>query len=97
MPKAITIRTDEETFEQLESLSRASERSRNYLANVALKEFLARQNGAGHATAGKVLVAERLEDFRSQFWREDDNDEFLAYLADGRRRSLERDRVSELE
>lgn len=83
--KAITIRTDERTFEQLERLACASERSRNYLANVALKEFLARHGGAGQARAGTLPVAERLDDYRSEFWHEDDSEAFLAYLADARR------------
>lgn len=97
MSKAITIRTDDETFEQLETLARASERSRNYLANVALKEFLLRQAGAGQAAVGIAPVAESLDDYRSEFWREDDIEAFLAYLADERRRSLERDRVRALQ
>lgn len=95
--KAITIRTDERTFDQLERLSRTSERSRNYLVNVALKEFVARHSGVGHGSGSAVPVAVRLEDYRSEYWLEDDSDALLAYLSDARQRSLERDRVSELE
>lgn len=98
MTKAITIRTDERTLERLEQLARASERSRNYLANQALKEFLEYHgNDSRTIGTGAAPVAERLEDYRSAFWREDDGEAFLAYLEEERRRSLQTDRVSELE
>jgi predicted transcriptional regulator len=95
--KAITIRTDERTFEQLEDLARSSERSRNFLANQALKEFLERSSGPRGAVPSGIPVAERLEDYRSAFWREDDGEAFLAYLEEERQRSLRTDRVRDLE
>ena len=97
MTRAITIRTDEETLERLEGLARVSERSRNFLANQALKEFLERHSAAGNAVQAGVPVAERLEDYRSSFWLEDDGDAFLAYLEDERKRSLQADRLRDLE
>jgi predicted transcriptional regulator len=95
--KAITIRTDEWTFGQLEELARASERSRNFLANQALKEFLERRSGGRGAAQDATPVAERLEDYRSAFWREDDDKAFLTYLEEERQRSLRADRVRDLE
>jgi predicted transcriptional regulator len=95
--KAITIRTDERTFGLLEELARASERSRNFLANQALKEFLERRSGAREAVQEATPVAERLEDYRSAFWREDDGEAFLTYLEEERQRSLRTDRVRALE
>lgn len=97
MAKAITIRTDEGTLEQLEDLARTSERSRNFLVNQALKEFLERQSEAGSAVRAGVPVAERLADYRSASWREDDGDAFLTYLDEERQRSLQTDRVRDLE
>ena len=98
MSRAITIRTDERTFERLEELARKSDRSRNHLANVALKEFLARQSGERQQSMDdRVPVAERLEDYRSAFWREDDSEALLTYLEEERRRSLQGDRLSGLE
>jgi hypothetical protein len=55
---AITIRTDERTFQQLEELARASERSRNFLANQALKEFLERRSGARESVQDATPVAD---------------------------------------
>jgi len=43
MADMITIRTDAETLERLDRLAKATERSRNYLANQALKAFLDEQ------------------------------------------------------
>jgi predicted transcriptional regulator len=95
--RAITIRTDEETLERLEGLARASERSRNFLANQALKEFLERHGATGNAVQAGVPVAERLEDYRSAFWQEDDGEAFLTYLEEERKRSLQADRLRDLE
>lgn len=98
MSRAITIRTDEGTFERLEDLARTSDRSRNYLANVALKEFLERQSGQyNQSIDSRIPIAERLEDYRSAFWREDDSEALLTYLEEERRRSLQSDRLSDLE
>lgn len=96
MAKAITIRTDEETLEQLEDLARASERSRNFLASQALKEFLERHAAGVNAVQARVPVAERLEDYRSTFWQEDDDDAFLTYLQEERKRGLQMDRLRDL-
>lgn len=97
MSKAITIRTDERTFEKLEELAQASERSRNYLANQALREYLDRHATAHPAVPAGAPVAERLEDYRSAFVQEEDSDAFLDYLQEERRRSLLSDRVRDLE
>lgn len=96
MNKAITIRTDERTFEKLEELAQASERSRNYLANQALREYLDRHTATHPAVPTGAPVAERMEDYRSAFWREEDGDAFLDYLQEERRRSLQNDRVRDL-
>jgi predicted transcriptional regulator len=95
--RAITIRTDEETLERLEGLARASERSRNFLANQALREFLERHGAAGDGVQAGVPVAERLEDYRSAFRQEDDGEAFLTYLEEERKRSLQVDRLRDLE
>ena len=97
MTKAITIRADEETLEQLEDLARTSERSRNFLANQALKEFVERQGTAVNAVPTGIPVAERLDDYRSSFWQEDDDDALNAYLTEERQRSLQADRLRDLE
>lgn len=77
MSKAITIRTDDALFEKLDALARATDRSRNYLANEALKQYLHQgQEGIIPTTP----VAEHIEDYSSRFWQEDDTEAFLAYL-----------------
>ena len=43
MADTITIRTDPETLQRLEKLAKATERSRNYLVNHALKAYLDEQ------------------------------------------------------
>ena len=43
MADTITIRTDPETLERLKKLAKATERSRNYLVNHALKAYLDEQ------------------------------------------------------
>lgn len=95
MSKAITIRTDEALYEQLDAVARATDRSKNFLANQALKEFLSRQ-GKAEAVPTKALVAESIKDYRSQFWKEDDTEAFLAYLEEERTQSLEDDSTREL-
>lgn len=97
MTRAITIQTDEETLERLEDLARASERSRNFLANQALREFLERHDTTADSVPAEVPVAERLEDYRSAFWNEEDGKEFRSYLEEERKRSLKIDRLRSLE
>lgn len=92
MSRAITIRTDEALYERLDAVARATDRSRNFLANQVLKEFLERQGKAGPVPA-TIPVAERIEDYRSQFWQEDDTEAFLVYLEEERVQSLEDDRM----
>ncbi len=41
MGKAISIRLDEEVLKELEALSKATERSRTFLINEAIKTYLA--------------------------------------------------------
>ncbi len=96
MPKAITIRTDDTTLDRLEAMARSSERSRNYLANLALQEFVARHDEAALCAPIAVPVAERLADYRSELWSDDDIKAFLAYLDDERQRDVAVDRVGEL-
>ena len=91
--KAITIRTDAATYERLEALARASSRSRNFLANEALKAYLSREGGQPSADVPVVVSA---EDLIGDFWPEDDSEAFLAYLEDERSASLEADRTRAL-
>jgi hypothetical protein len=85
--KALTIRTDEETLEQLENLAEHQKRSRNYLANQALQAYL-RQSEGESAPARQVPVATNLEELGADVWPEEDTDEFLAYLKAERAQSL---------
>lgn len=100
MPKALTIRTDEETLDRLEELARATERSRNFHAREALRRYLE------DLDAGPVRVADRrdplaapvaqdFDDYRSRTWAEDDLDDLLAFLAAQRRLGRDRDRLAE--
>ncbi|NPV58758.1 MAG: ribbon-helix-helix protein, CopG family [Actinobacteria bacterium] len=41
MSKAISIRLDEEVLKELEALSKATERSRTFLINEAIKTYIA--------------------------------------------------------
>ena len=91
MSKAITIRTDDALYEKLDALARATDRSRNYLANEALKAFLEK----GSPTAD-VPVVNNVEDLAGNFWPEDDSEAFLAFLSEERARSLEDERNREL-
>ena len=97
MTKAITIRADDRTLEQLEELARSTERSRNFLANQAIKEYLERHNPEGKAPQSEAPRAVRPEDYRSAFWSEDDSDEFISYLDKERQRSLQSGVLRELE
>ena len=69
MSKAITIRTDDALYEKLDALAKKTERSRNYLANEALKQYLLRQTDAKGALS-TTPVAEYIEDYSSRFWQE---------------------------
>ena len=82
MARSLTLRTDEETFSNLEALATRTNRSKNYLANEALKKYLGSDND-------KELfrVVTKLEDLAGDFWPEDDTDEFLAFLEAERERS----------
>lgn len=97
MTKAITIRADERTLDQLEELARSTERSRNFLANQALKEYLERHSTEGRAPQVAAPKAVRLEDYRSAFWNEDDSDDFINYLEEERQRSLQAGGFREVE
>ena len=56
---AFTIRTDPHTLQRLDSLAKQLDRSRNYLANQALEEFLELQAWQlGKVQAG-IAAAER--------------------------------------
>jgi hypothetical protein len=89
MTKALTIRTDEETLERLDSLAERQKRSRNYLANQALQAYLRQPEGeSATASAQQVPVASSLEELGSDVWLEEDTDDFLAYLKAERAQSL---------
>lgn len=42
--KAITIRTEDETIDQIDSLAKAMDRSRNYVVNQAMLAYVANAN-----------------------------------------------------
>ena len=90
MSKALTIRTDAATYERLEALSRASSRSRNSLANEALKANLTREGGQPSADVPVIVGA---EDLIGDYWPEDDTEAFLAYLEEERFASLATDPI----
>lgn len=73
MAKSLTLRTDDKTFEELEALAERSSRSKNYIANEALKKYVGSNEGARP-------VVTSLEDLAGDFWPEDDSDDFLAFL-----------------
>lgn len=87
MTRATTIRVAEETLKRLESLARATGRSPNFLANQAFKEYVERHEAPANAIPTGVPAAERLEDYQSSFWKEDDCEVFAAYLDESRKRS----------
>lgn len=89
MTKAITIRTDEETLDQLEELARSTERSRNFLANQAIKEHLERHSPEGKAPQVEAPKAVRLEDYRIAFCTENDSEQLIEHLEEERQRSLQ--------
>jgi predicted DNA-binding protein len=91
MTKALTIRTDEETLERLDSLAERQKRSRNYLANQALQAYLYQVEGesaSAMAKAQQVPAVASLEELASDAWPEEDTGDFLAYLKAEREQSL---------
>lgn len=83
MAKSLTLRTDDATFSALEERASHLQRSKNHLANEALKKYLgtdsAKEQGKG--------VVTKLEDLAGDFWPEDDTADFLAFLEAERERS----------
>ena len=73
MAKSLTLRTDDKTFEELEALAERSSRSKNYIANEALKKYVGSNEGARPVVTSP-------EDLAGDFWPEDDSDDFLAFL-----------------
>jgi predicted transcriptional regulator len=86
MTKTLTIRTEDKILEQLDTLARKQQRSRNFVANQALKDYLARQTSQPEIAA--IPIAERLEDYQCRFWSEDDTDDLMSFLEAERQRSL---------
>ena len=84
--KALTIRTDEAIYEKLDTLAKELERSRNYLANEALKAFLKVEEETNAAPSVRSA-----EDLAGDFWLEDDTPAFLEYLEEERSTSLKDD------
>lgn len=89
MTKALTIRTDEDTLEKLERIARAQDRSRNYVANLAIKTYL--KSSERTELTGSGFVFEDPADYRSRYWTEDDGEAFEAFLAEERAQSLKDD------
>jgi predicted transcriptional regulator len=64
----ITVRTDKKTIEQLDTLAAQTDRSRNYLVNQAIEEFLALrryqiqkiQTGIAAADRGEFVAHEEV-------------------------------------
>lgn len=81
--KSLTLRTDDATFAELEALAARTNRSKNYLANEALKTYLDR--GRIKAVEGPVVTSP--QDLAGDFWPEIDEDDFLAFLEAERERS----------
>lgn len=94
---SLTIRADEEILNQLEELARDTNRSRNFHATQALKEYLLRRDSVGSPRAARVPIAECFSDYQSRLWVEDDTDDFIGFLRRERQSSRDKDRVSGLE
>ena len=84
MSKALTLRTDETLYKKLDALAKKTERSRNDLANEALRAFLNEPEKVSAATP----VVTSAEDLAGDFWEEDDTAAFLRYLSEERQQSL---------
>ena len=78
MPRSLTLRTDDETFSDLEELATRTKRSKNHLANEALKRYL-----GSDRDEVPVRVVTKLEDLAGDFWPEDDTDEFSSFFGSG--------------
>ena len=96
MTKALTIRTDDETLQQLERLAAQQDRSRNYVANLALKAYVERGQATSTDFEGTGYVFEQASDLKSRYWVEDDAEAFLTFLREEREQSLHDDAERDL-
>lgn len=83
MAKSLTVRADDDLVKELEALAQKSKRSKNYLANEALRHYL----GLSETTTRAIPVVTSLDDLAGDFWPEDDGEDFLAFLSAERQRS----------
>ena len=91
MTKALTIRTDDATLEELERIAAQQDRSRNYVANLALKAYVESGQAEPKESDATGYVFERAADLRSRYWDEDDAEAFLTFLREEREQSLHDD------
>ena len=91
MTKALTIRTDDETLKELERIAAQQDRSRNYVANLALKAYVEGGQTEGRESDTTGYVFEHAADLRSRYWDEDDTEAFLSFLREEREQSLRDD------
>ena len=55
--KAITIRTEVNTIDDIDALAKAMDRSRNYVVNQAMKSYVARSISSGPTSPASVASA----------------------------------------
>lgn len=93
MTQALTIRTDKETLDELERLAQLQDRSKNYVANQALKAYLGGKVGEAQHSS---YTFQNPADLKSRYWSEDDGEAFLDFLAEERAQSLKDDAERDL-
>ena len=97
MTRPLTIRTDQATIAHLDAVAERRHRSRNYIANEALKRYLQTIDNEGSTPVSTIPVVTHLEDLSADVWPDEPLDAFLDFLQAERERSLADDAERDLD